>query len=336
MRRFTLSFLALFMSCLATNAQVVATFDTFSLLTTYPDTSYVDYSMPGVEIGFTDGGAYFPSVFDTSFGGTWLGGITYSNRSDSATLDYMNDQSAITAVGYDSSTGYAIVFQGFGFSPYITVTDTAAAGDSVLGFYITNTTYAYKTIRDGYFSATKFGDSTGDKPDWFLLTIHGYNNGQLIADSVDFYLADYRFTNNADDYIVGDWQWVDLTSLGLVDSLTFTMTSSDTAGGFGMNTPAYFAMDNFTTKAAPVSVKNIAESNVAKLYPNPANDVLYVEVNNKDIQQVSILDLSGKLLSTQTVTESKVALNVSTLPSGTYFVQLTGNGQNAGTRFVKQ
>jgi hypothetical protein len=335
MRKFTLAFFALIMSTFAVKAQVVATFDTFSLLTTYPDTAYIDYSQPNVDIGFTDGMGYFPCTYDTAFGGSWLGGFSYSNMIDSATLDYMNDHSAITAVGYDSSTGYAVCFMGYAEPPYIRITDTAAQGDSVLGFYITNTTYGYKTVRDGYFSATAFGGVSGDDPDWFKLVIYGYNNGVIKPDSVEFYLADYRFINNADDYIVKDWTWVDLTSLGAVDSLTFAMSSSDT-NQFGMLTPAYFAMDDFTTTQAPASIHNVAKHNAAKLYPNPATETLYVELNNSSIQQLKVLDVTGKLLMSQTVSANKEAINISSLPSGTYYLQLVSDTQTVGSRFVKQ
>ncbi|MBO4800346.1 MAG: DUF4465 domain-containing protein [Bacteroidaceae bacterium] len=39
------------------------------------------------------------------------------------------------------------------------------------------------------------------------------------------------------------WKTIDLSSLGAVNSLTFTMNGSDT-GDYGLNTPAYFAFDN--------------------------------------------------------------------------------------------
>jgi hypothetical protein len=332
MRKFTLA-VALIMSTFSMKAQVVATFDTFSLLNNFPDTSYVDYSMPGADIGFVDGGGYFPCVYDTGFGSSyWDGGFVFSNRTDSVTLDYLNDQSAYPAVGYDSSLGYAVAFQGYSLQPYITLADTAA--DSVLGFYITNTTYAYKTIKYGYSGATKFGDTSGNEPDWFKVTIRGFNNGLQQNDSIDFYLADYRFSNNSNDYIVDDWQWVDLTSLGPVDSLTFYLSSSDT-NQFGMLTPGYFAMDDFTTKDAPVSVNTLSRANNAKIYPNPANDVLYVEVNNASISELVVMDVTGNVLKTQAVSSNKEAMNISSLPAGTYLLRLTGGDLNASTRFVK-
>ena len=46
-----------------------------------------------------------------------------------------------------------------------------------------------------------------------------------------------------------DWEWVDLSSLGTVAGLEFDLSSSDT-GPSGMNTPAYFAMDDLTPASA--------------------------------------------------------------------------------------
>jgi len=50
--------------------------------------------------------------------------------------------------------------------------------------------------------------------------------------------------------ILNTWQSVDLSSLSAAKTLTFSLTSSDN-GAYGMNTPAYFAMDNLTLSAVP-------------------------------------------------------------------------------------
>jgi len=87
-----------------------------------------------------------------------------------------------------------------------------------------------------------------DDPDWFKLTITGSN-----SNTVDFMLADYRFEDNGQDYIVDEWTWIDLSGLGSVTNLEFSFTSTDN-GAWGMNNPGYFAMDNFNGSAldAPV------------------------------------------------------------------------------------
>ena len=61
--------------------------------------------------------------------------------------------------------------------------------------------------------------------------------------TVEFYLADFRFSDNSQDYIVDTWTSVDISSLGAVNQLTFKFESSDN-GTFGMNTPAYVCIDD--------------------------------------------------------------------------------------------
>lgn len=97
---------------------------------------------------------------------------------------------------------------------------------------VTNTTYAYYTMRNGNAFAKKFTSE-----DWFELIIHGSRNGSETA------RITVRLANGTD--IAGNWMRVDLTPLGTVDRIYFTMASSDT-GQWGMNTPSYFCLDRLS------------------------------------------------------------------------------------------
>ena len=99
---------------------------------------------------------------------------------------------------------------------------------SSLSIRLTNTTYTALSMRDGDSFAKKFGGGTGNDPDFFLLNIQGRDASDAITGIVPFYLADYRFSNNALDYIVSQWTTVDLSSLPVnTTALTFELTSSD-------------------------------------------------------------------------------------------------------------
>ena len=122
-----------------------------------------------------------------------------------------------------------------------------AAGASPVSIQITNTTYAYSSMLNGDSFAKKFGRGGL----FSLLTITGYDSpggGGKSVGEVDFYLANF-LGNNA--YIVNTWQTVDLSSLVGAQSLVFGLESTDNNALFGMNTPAYFAVDNFTAAAVP-------------------------------------------------------------------------------------
>jgi hypothetical protein len=167
-------------------------------------------------------------------------GWAYSKASDAVTPGFGNQYSSITGSGAGGSTTYAV-----GYQPYIgewVVMFDAAEDFSGRGLYATNTTYAALDMHTGSTFSKVFGGASGNDADWFKLTIQGWN-GATATGSVEFYLADFRFSNNSQDYILNSWAFVDLSSLGTLDKLTFGLTSSDNSYG-SMNTPAYVALDN--------------------------------------------------------------------------------------------
>jgi hypothetical protein len=209
--------------------------------------------------GFTNGDAYFPHNDGTY---SW-DGFVYSNINDTTTASYTNNFAAITGTDYSGSGNYAVSYipMDWGSGTYDPIPQTVSFGavtgedynTTISGAYFTNTTYAYLSMRDGDSVAKKFGGDTGDDPDYFKLIIKGIDELGNYTGTVDFYLADFRFADNSLDYIVDEWTWVDLTGLGDVIGLEFSLDSSD-AGDWGINTPMYFAMDNLNAVPIPGAV----------------------------------------------------------------------------------
>ena len=185
--------------------------------------------------GFTSGAAAYNNYYDGTYGAYWEG-FAYSNISDNLTAGYGNQYSAITGAAC-SGENYAVGYCGgyYGNTPTITF-DTAMNID---GLYVTNTTYAYLAMLNGEGIADAFGED-----DWFVLTITGYDSLGAETGTIDFYLAE-----GTD--IVNTWVYVDLSSLGVVSCLEFTLGSSD-VGDFGINTPTYFAIDTIVPEPATV------------------------------------------------------------------------------------
>lgn len=326
MRKFLLSF-SVILSCITTQAQTVADFETPKL--PKADTAYINYTDPGEDVGFANGLAYFPCVYDTSGGFEfWSYGFAYSNMTDSITSGFMNQYSAKTAKGFAGSEQYVVAT---GMENIIKLTG-AASGKPVNGFYITNSTYAYNSMRDGDMFAKKFSASDSD---FFRLDVFGIRKDTLSKDSVSFYLADFRFTDTTKNYIVRDWQWVDLNKLGKADSLYFRLSSSDTAFGY-INTPLYFCMDNFITNETSVSVKDVTAKADLKVYPNPANDIIFVESAVATTQSVTVSDLTGRIIASYEMNHQKLEINTSTFVPATYILTFRNGSQLSSTRFIKQ
>ncbi|MEM1122289.1 MAG: DUF4465 domain-containing protein [Bacteroidota bacterium] len=282
--------------------------------------------------GYQSGSAFYPTAFNPNFGGFWSGGWAISAVRDSVTSGFENLYGAKTGAGFTSFT-YAVGQQG----AQIKLSETAA-GKIVEGFYITNTTYTHNSMRDGDMFAKKFGGTSGDDPDFFKLTVQKYSNGALATQEVEFYLADFRSADNSEDYIVNDWQWVDLTSLGNVDSLQFTLSSSD-VGDNGINTPLFFAIDNLTVSEEISTNTNeeLLTTASIKVYPNPVINELNIDLDALTLgAELRIFDLFGRQLIQQATAQNQYNINVESLQAGTYILQvITEDGQRFSTTFLK-
>lgn len=176
---------------------------------------------------------------------SFWGGFTASNHTDMSQSGLSAQYTAATGAGYDGSTQYGVAYC-MGVQCDVYASDGIA--HTVTGCYVTNNLWAYQNMHDGDATATAFGGTTGNDPDWFKLTATGKNASGQTVGTAEFYLADYRFENNDDDYILNTWEWFDLSTLGAVHTISFSLSSSKNNSG-GMITPAYFCIENFNGTA---------------------------------------------------------------------------------------
>ena len=241
--------------------------------------------------------------------GYW-GGFTASNRTDLNQSGLDAQYTAAAGCGYDGSTQYAVAYtMGVQTDVY------AADGQShtVTGCYVTNDLWTYQDILQGGYGEPPYGGTTGNDPDWFKVTATGKNASGQVVGTLDFYLADYRFSNNADDYVLNTWEWFDLSPLGNVATISFSLSSSR-GSGYNMITPAYFCMDNFNDSGAapdlPPYIVNPVQDVVFNEYPqtiqvnlngvatdpdDPDDQITYSIVSNSNPGALSA-SMSGKIL----------------------------------------
>ena len=283
--------------------------------------------------GFIENGVVLTNTYTVGQWGDYWSGFSVSNTTDVTTAGYLNQYSAFTGSG-SNSTNYAVYY------PSGTIS-FAGQGVDLKSVQITNTSYAAISMRDGDDSfgvGKQFGSVNGHNgspdgtngEDFFKILIYAHAENDSIIDSVEFYLADYRFSNNAEDYIVDTWETIDLSGIvGTVYSLSFKLESSDNDPTWGMNTPAYFAIDNLEID------KNIGliETNLADVfvYPNPMNSELFVKGESGLIE---IFDLAGKIvLSTNHIAYS--VLDVSNFSAGSYTMKLTNEKGSFVQKIIK-
>jgi hypothetical protein len=309
-----------------TQAQTLIDFENFI----FPEGKDYDNGQdsPNVVNGFFE---FPPLKFPNSFNqdiGFWSGGWAISSVKDSVTPGFMNMYAARPG-GAASGDNYAVGQNGAhidGFTPNLGM-------NCDVRIKITNTTYAAISMSEGDMFGKKFGGETGDDPDYFFIRIN-----YLLEDSItftdDFYLADFRFTDNSQDYILTEWITYERLVPATFNKMAFELFSSDTAVFNGItfiNTPAFFAFDDASFNYMPTSVKNLSKKDF-KLFPNPTKDLLTIQIESQDAETFQIIDLHGRVLRTmQIVAQQSVDLH--DLAPGIYLIR----GKDGRTRrFVKQ
>lgn len=218
------------MACaLSANAEMkVATFENEvgGINVAHADTCWQGADDPTVGPHLWESGNFTFASYTNDWGGGYIGynGITVTNDASNTFTGYEY---------YRSASGGAYEGENFAVwnDPWSANVDVTLEAKVVVGFFVNNAAYAVNSMCNGDNYAKKFGAE-----DWFKLTITGFKNGTSQG-AVDFYMA------NEGKY-VNEWTYVDLSTLGEIDAIKFSMSSSDT-GDYGMNTPAYFCMDNF-------------------------------------------------------------------------------------------
>lgn len=255
-------------------------------------------------------------------------GWAISSTTDTVTPGFSNQYSSITGGGAGSESTYAV--------SYVVGSSRIAIGesetiDNIDGIYVTNNTYAYYSMLEGDAFAKKFGGLTGDDPDFFKLTIYGFRDGEYL-DSLDFYLADYRFEDNTQDYIISDWEYIEVSALGQPDSLEFFLSSSDN-GTFGMNTPAYFCMDDVEMSTLS-NTQDLGHSVEVAVYPNPTTDQVTISAQQV-INRITLVDIVGQVVKVIEGDKSFYTMYLDELKAGSYTLVIESNNSTVSQSLVK-
>jgi hypothetical protein len=266
--------------------------------------------------------------FFTDYTAEWdsWSGFAVSNKTDVSTPGYANQYSAITGKGVNGSANYAVAYP----NP---VSVVAFKDTIVSGLYVTNSTYAYLSMKNGDTYAKKFGGESGNDPDWLLLTIEGFNSENHSTGKVEVNLADFAYSINTNDYILNSWKWVNLKKLGRISKLEFSLRSTDSST-WGMNTPGYFCIDNLNQQI--VTSNSELQQVQATVFPNPFVDRIVIS-GIDGAANVSISDISGrKVAEYLNVLNNQSISSLDKLTSGIYFLKIEGGKNRFTTKLIKK
>jgi hypothetical protein len=180
----------------------------------------------------------------------------------------------------------------------------------------------------------------------------GAYNGDEIAVWID-YNNDFTFSSTERVGYV-------LVASGWSNQFTFTVPTSATTGAVRMRVrisysvvaeggapidpcavAAYGETEDYTVNIVDNGSGVGIEENIldaASIYPNPTNDLLNVDLSqvSEEVQSVSILDVTGKVIQTNAVNTSKlVSFDLSSIASGLYYVRIASASNSVVKQLIK-
>ena len=218
--------------------------------------------------------AFKQDVQDYGEWGVYYFGNIVSNKTGN-TYDYYADSDKSAKGGAYEGNNFVVWTNSYMGDDHITLSEATV----VPGMYVCNTAWVVDAILNGDGMSSDGGAPFGEN-DYFILKIKGSLNGQEADTEIGFYLA------QGTSYIA-DWTYVDLSSLGQVDEISFSLNSTKQNAN-GMTTPAYFCIDNFgaeesheeisNTKADQKAVKIVRNGQVVILRGDKAFNILGAEL----------------------------------------------------------
>jgi hypothetical protein len=267
---------------------------------------------------------------------TWSGfGISNETSTDFDASKFLVHQfrNAVGG-GLNKEGNYAVVYA-FGFVPEITL-NNGKEEDLVKGMYITNSAYTLNSIENG----DSFVGDAFKQGDFYKTTITGYDKNGDETNSIEVYLADYRSSNPKDHFVLKDWKWIDLSSLGKVKTVKFKVSGSRN-NSRGLLTPGYFCIDNFNSDKidfAPKVKQAISDITVDEDAAKTEIDLssLFTDSDNDDAKiEKSILAPSSSSLISVALKDNKLTINYQANQHGNdqIIIQGKSNGKTVDASF---
>lgn len=199
-------------------------------------------------------------------------------------------------------------------------------------------TQKYAALQGYYKYFPEGGDSAS-------INILMFKGGNQIGNGTYYFTPAAEYTSFSDTIQYFNWGGVDA---GTPDSAYIEVNtiinnrSNVTVKGNSVLYLDNLSFDSYNTEDT-LTITNIKKpgisNNILKIYPNPANDFIAIELpKNEIIQNILVFDLSGKTVQLDNIENSYQVqmLNVSNLATGAYLVRIQTDKELYMNKFIKQ
>lgn len=254
---------------------------------------------------FYSGSCEFNNLYMPAYS-FWCG-YGYSNETSTEYKGISDQMRNAAGGGADNTPAYGVAYYD---TYYGTPTDirlsVAETGVTVPGLYITNTAWTLNSILNGDAFSKAFVD--GD----FQEVVFQGLLGETPTGKVSVCLADYR--DGKRDALT-DWKWIDLSPLGDITSLRFTLSGTKFA-----TIPAYFCLDEIGA-SKPDGIADVAVGSSARI-TMAGPDCLAV-TGAEGSYTLAIYGTDGICRANHRM-EGDGAVSIADLPAGIYMARIEG------------
>jgi len=120
---------------------------------------------------------------------------------------------------------------------------------------------------------------------------------------------------------------------------SYTLESSEgvivSGGDFGASDVTNFCVDDTKSQALRTQPLAGADNNLFKVYPNPAETILHIDVQDQKIDNIKVFSMLGMLVNE--IQDSGIrSIDVTNYKTGTYFIRITAGDTTITRRFIKK
>ena len=134
-----------------------------------------------------------------------------------------------------------------------------------------------------------------------------------------------------------EYQWLDCDAgFETIPEQTAQSFTPDATGNYAVEITEN-GMCTDTSACYYVLVSNVFEKTTETIavYPNPANDVLTVDLNHNNGGNLKVADFTGKIIINTTFQGSKFTLDISQFPSGIYSLNIQAGEKSLNKKIIK-